>query len=178
VQDTGRCRASETDRLADYCATAATLNLTIYCICSEGSLCLICICDSSDDDDRLHCLYSYHRFQMFTLIPSLCFLLLVSLPTGTGASPSAWKSSLFPRFVFSPEGFHRRLDSTSGLNYNPNGSAFLWLPQDTYAGQSFFEQVVVLFCTLLKVNNQFFLLTVVSTFGVLLIQQSVYSFHV
>ena len=88
---------------------------------------------------------------MFTLIPSLCFLLVIgSLPTGTAASPSAWKSSLFRRFVFSPERFHRR------LNYNPDGSAFLWLPQDTYAGQPFFEQVVTLFCAMFVDKNYLF----------------------
>jgi hypothetical protein len=27
----------------------------------------------------------------------------------------------------------------AGVNYNPNGSAFLWLPQDDYSGSTFFE---------------------------------------
>ncbi|KAF8810090.1 glycoside hydrolase family 16 protein [Phlegmacium glaucopus] len=28
----------------------------------------------------------------------------------------------------------------AGVNYNPNGSAFLWLPQDEYSGQNFFDR--------------------------------------
>ncbi|KAF8199687.1 hypothetical protein BJ912DRAFT_922074 [Pholiota molesta] len=30
--------------------------------------------------------------------------------------------------------------SSSGINFNPNGSAFLWLLQDTYAGKTFFDR--------------------------------------
>lgn len=31
--------------------------------------------------------------------------------------------------------------SGDGINLNPNGSTFLWLPQDEYSGESFFEYV-------------------------------------
>lgn len=43
--------------------------------------------------------------------------------------PSSWRRSL---------GFEKRDDGT-GINHNPNGTPFLWLPQDTYAGSTFFE---------------------------------------
>src|SRR5882672_6057245 len=33
-------------------------------------------------------------------------------------------------------------DPSNGINYNPNGSSFLWLPEDTYAGETFFRCVV------------------------------------
>jgi len=47
--------------------------------------------------------------------------------------------SVNQRFALSSENIHRRSDTSSGRNYNPNGSAFLWLPQDTYAGETFFK---------------------------------------
>ena len=31
----------------------------------------------------------------------------------------------------------------AGVNYNPNGSAFLWLPSDDYSGSNFFEWVIM-----------------------------------
>jgi len=31
------------------------------------------------------------------------------------------------------------LNQLTGVNLNPNGSAFLWLPEDNYSGQTFFE---------------------------------------
>lgn len=34
------------------------------------------------------------------------------------------------------------LKSRSNLNVNPNGSTFLWLPQDEYSGNTFFEYVI------------------------------------
>lgn len=66
-------------------------------------------------------------------IAVLCHLVLLigshtsaeSVPLGTPWLPS----------------IHRRVDPSSGVNYNPNGSAFLWLPQDTYAGKTFLELV-------------------------------------
>lgn len=30
-------------------------------------------------------------------------------------------------------------DANTGINFNPNGSAFLWLPSDEYSGSTFFE---------------------------------------
>ncbi|KAF9484359.1 glycoside hydrolase family 16 protein [Pholiota conissans] len=30
--------------------------------------------------------------------------------------------------------------NSTGINFNPNGSAFLWLPEDTYAGTDFFDR--------------------------------------
>lgn len=35
----------------------------------------------------------------------------------------------------------QQLDSATntGINFNPNGSAFLWLPSDEYSGSTFFE---------------------------------------
>ncbi len=30
-------------------------------------------------------------------------------------------------------------DTNTGINFNPNGSAFLWLPSDEYSGSTFFE---------------------------------------
>lgn len=32
-----------------------------------------------------------------------------------------------------------RATSGNGINYNPDGSPFLWLPDDVYAGKNFFE---------------------------------------
>jgi hypothetical protein len=32
-------------------------------------------------------------------------------------------------------------DANTGINFNPNGSAFLWLPSDEYSGSTFFECV-------------------------------------
>jgi len=37
--------------------------------------------------------------------------------------------------------FDRRSNNLNGLNYNPNGSAFLWLPDVEYSGKTFFEWV-------------------------------------
>jgi hypothetical protein len=33
----------------------------------------------------------------------------------------------------------RNLEKRAGINTNPNGSTFLWLSQDVYAGKTFFE---------------------------------------
>lgn len=42
-----------------------------------------------------------------------------------------------------PRYFRRTNDNsntaTSGINYNPDGTPFLWLPQDEYSGKTFFE---------------------------------------
>lgn len=43
-----------------------------------------------------------------------------------------------PRALVNWPSIPRRAD-TSGINFNPNGSAFLWVPEDTYAGKTFFE---------------------------------------
>jgi len=37
------------------------------------------------------------------------------------------------------------LHARTSLNISPNGSTFLWLPQDEYSGPSFFECVYFLF---------------------------------
>jgi hypothetical protein len=37
----------------------------------------------------------------------------------------------------------------AGVNYNPNGSAFLWLPSDDYSGPNFFEWVIYVCGTLM-----------------------------
>ena len=36
----------------------------------------------------------------------------------------------------------RRLEKRSSVNYNPDGSPFLWLPQDEYSGRTFFEYAI------------------------------------
>jgi len=33
------------------------------------------------------------------------------------------------------------LEKRSSINYNPDGTPFLWLPQDEYSGKTFFEYV-------------------------------------
>src|SRR6266545_7313410 len=33
------------------------------------------------------------------------------------------------------------LEKRGSINYNPDGSPFLWLPQDEYSGRTFFEYV-------------------------------------
>ena len=51
---------------------------------------------------------------------------------------------------------HRQLDNSqppvvpraNNFNVNPNGSTFLWLPQDEYSGKTFFE------CGFLSEYNQ------------------------
>ncbi|KJA19486.1 glycoside hydrolase family 16 protein [Hypholoma sublateritium FD-334 SS-4] len=43
-----------------------------------------------------------------------------------------------PRTLVNWPSIPRRAD-TSGINFNPNGSAFLWVPEDTYAGKTFFD---------------------------------------
>lgn len=72
---------------------------------------------------------------MFVSLPLNLFALLVAsfLPPTNGLR-------FFPSF--SSESVQRRSTPSSGINFNPNGSAFLWLPEDTYAGETFFEWVI------------------------------------
>jgi len=77
-------------------------------------------------------------FLMFFSLPiHLITLFLPSLAPPT--SGLRFIPSLSQRFPLSSENLLRRSDPSSGINYNPNGSAFLWLPQDTYAGETFFD---------------------------------------
>ncbi|KAF9533566.1 family 16 glycosyl hydrolase [Crepidotus variabilis] len=51
----------------------------------------------------------------------------------------------FSKALLSADALSRRLNPESdGINYNPNGSEFLWLPQDTYEGQTFFEYASII----------------------------------
>ncbi|KAF8168197.1 glycoside hydrolase family 16 protein [Crassisporium funariophilum] len=74
----------------------------------------------------------------------LCLVVLTS-----SILPSAGLPDLNLGSRFSALGSRRRLwenkpgaieKRITGINYNPNGSAFLWLPQDEYSGKTFFDR--------------------------------------
>lgn len=88
------------------------------------------------------------------MIPSCLFAILALLPHETAAFPAldmasvaTWTKDLNPLRWRS----HIRRDSGQNLakrqgqgdgtdfDRNPNGSAFLWVLQDTYEGETFFE---------------------------------------
>ena len=78
----------------------------------------------------------------------LCLLAIIILPSralsGAVADPLASQINWLPRFWPSTHlvDLDKRAASRSGINYNPNGSAFVWLQQDEYAGKTFFELVL------------------------------------
>ncbi|PPR08266.1 hypothetical protein CVT24_001159 [Panaeolus cyanescens] len=51
-------------------------------------------------------------------------------------------SVLSPKDSNTPESSHHVKRQTTAINYNKNGSAFVWVPQDTYQGKSFFDGLV------------------------------------
>jgi len=76
-------------------------------------------------------------------IAVICLRLVLLCHTSAEGFRSTVSSlpSLSQRWLPSTESLHRRIGPSSGVNYNPNGTAFLWLPQDTYSGMTFFEWV-------------------------------------
>ena len=76
---------------------------------------------------------------------------LLVLSTGILPCTAAWGdfrgfNGYFPSPLFSSstplQALEKRalnLQLESGVNYNPNGTMFLWLPEDEYAGKTFFE---------------------------------------
>ncbi|PPQ67675.1 hypothetical protein CVT25_012703 [Psilocybe cyanescens] len=88
---------------------------------------------------------THDKFMKHKIITSCLFAFSVStIPTSAlpdlgirtkleqnlGLQTSSWR-----RFL----DFEKRDDST-GINHNPDGTPFLWLPQDTYAGKTFFDE--------------------------------------
>jgi len=75
---------------------------------------------------------------MFVSLPLNLFALLVAsfLPPTNGLR---FFPSLNQRFPLASESVQRRSTPSSGINFNPNGSAFLWLPEDNYSGETFFD---------------------------------------
>ena len=74
----------------------------------------------------------------------LCFLAIITLPSralsGAVADPLASQINWLPRFWPSTHFVDLQKRTTpSGISYNPNGSAFVWLQQDEYSGKTFFE---------------------------------------
>jgi len=86
---------------------------------------------------------------MYTILPFSLFLLSITivpsaaLPELRIRSKPRWNLSLpkglRPSSWFRSVELEKRAD-VSGINYNPDGSPFLWLPQDTYAGKTFFDR--------------------------------------
>ena len=76
---------------------------------------------------------------MFGVLPLSILLLTVRVIPGV-ALPSL--TSIHRSWLPRTDPLSRSAQVT-GVNYNPNGSAFLWLPQDEYSGSTFFEWVCI-----------------------------------
>lgn len=73
-------------------------------------------------------------FVIFVTLSPLHSAAISRLQFNYGANISALASKTWPSRTIS-------LKSRSNLNTNPNGSTFLWLPQDEYSGKTFYEYV-------------------------------------
>lgn len=78
-------------------------------------------------------------------LPVSLVAFLIFHPPPTGAFPPLQNDPLGLRTGLSSIADHIwptrsiPLEKRSNLNTNPNGSTFLWLPQDEYSGKTFFE---------------------------------------
>ena len=83
---------------------------------------------------------------MFNVLP-FCILLLTVRVIPCAALPSLNIRETLSSFTsIRRSGLPRSnppILAATGVNYNPNGSAFLWLPLDDYSGPNFFEWVYV-----------------------------------
>ncbi|KIK06982.1 glycoside hydrolase family 16 protein [Laccaria amethystina LaAM-08-1] len=70
------------------------------------------------------------------MLPTYFLIFIIYYPAVAVPQASSWLPSLSEHLWPS-----RNLDLASGntINYNPNGSSFLWLPQDSYSGKTFFD---------------------------------------
>ena len=76
----------------------------------------------------------------------LCLLLIITiLPSralpglDAAVDPVVSQIGFLPKFWPSTHNGLQKRTTPSGINYNPNGSAFVWLQQDEYSGEKFFE---------------------------------------
>jgi hypothetical protein len=74
----------------------------------------------------------------------LCLLATIILPSGAlsgaVADPLASQVNRLSRFWPSTHFADlQKRTARSSINFNPNGSAFVWLQQDEYSGKTFFE---------------------------------------
>lgn len=82
---------------------------------------------------------------MINDVLALCLLAIFILPSGAlsgaVADPLVSQINRLPKFWPSTHFVDLQKGTTarSGINYNPNGSAFVWLQQDEYSGKTFFE---------------------------------------
>jgi hypothetical protein len=82
---------------------------------------------------------------MINDVLALCLLAIFILPSGAlsgaVADPLVSQINWLPKFWPSTHfvDLQKRTTARSGINYNPNGSAFVWLQQDEYSGKTFFE---------------------------------------
>ncbi|KAH9475198.1 putative glycosidase C21B10.07 [Psilocybe cubensis] len=80
------------------------------------------------------------------LVILIIVTLISALPDQAGVSSRLAKSlhqsyeSLWPTKWGRSLNSQKRDDSDSGTLTNPDGTPFIWLPQDTYAGQTFFDE--------------------------------------
>lgn len=70
------------------------------------------------------------------LLLSFLLLVLFYIPLSLALLDSQGKE-----YGFLPEHYRpsRKFEKRDSVNYNPDGSPFLWLPQDEYSGSTFFE---------------------------------------
>jgi len=78
---------------------------------------------------------------IYVLPLSLCVLSFnvassLALPNFWNINSASFRSRLWP--VRSVAEVKRNIEN---LNFNPDGSPFLWLPQDEYKGKTFYEYV-------------------------------------
>jgi hypothetical protein len=82
----------------------------------------------------------------FKLLPSVVVILTLAHPLPGRAFPDLltgpFSGAGVPSLVSSSELRSRSVEKRANFDSNRNGSTFLWLLQDTYAGKTFFESVI------------------------------------
>ncbi|KAF8968342.1 hypothetical protein BDZ97DRAFT_1902949 [Flammula alnicola] len=74
------------------------------------------------------------------LVLAACFITCTALPDLSIRNTLASTLNLPRGFWPSKHSVELSQRDSTGINFNPNGSAFLWLPQDEYSGKTFFDR--------------------------------------
>lgn len=82
---------------------------------------------------RLRVLNLRFSHSMLTLLPLSLILVIPLHVVYVAALPDTWANKF--------ESLSTALQKRGSINSNPNGSQFIWLPQDEYSGKTFFECV-------------------------------------